>query len=57
MEADSVVLAAGADTPALARLAGLDVPVEHTFGATLVTEPLDALFQHAAVVHGGREVD
>jgi glycine/D-amino acid oxidase-like deaminating enzyme len=48
---DAVVLAAGADSPALARLAGLDVPVEHTFGATLITEPLEPLFQTAAVVH------
>jgi len=47
----AVVLAAGPDTPELATLAGLTVPVQHTFGATVITEPLPQLFQTAAVIH------
>jgi glycine/D-amino acid oxidase-like deaminating enzyme len=52
---DMLVLAGGADTTALAALAGVHAPVQHTFGATIVTAPLPPLFQRAAVVHSPRE--
>ena len=51
-----VVLAGGADTPALAACAGLEVPVYHTFGATIITETIPPVFQQAAVVHTPREL-
>jgi glycine/D-amino acid oxidase-like deaminating enzyme len=48
---DTVVLAGGPDTPSLAACAGLQVPLHHTFGCTIVTEPLPPVFQGAAVMH------
>ena len=55
--ADSVVLAAGADTPELASMAGLRVPVHHSFGATIITESTEPIFRNVGVVHTPREVD
>ena len=52
---DAVALAGGADMPALAEMAGLRVPHYHTFGATLLTQPLPPLFRHIAVLHSPRE--
>lgn len=48
---DTAVLAGGPDMPALAGLAGVDLPLYHTFGATLLTEPTPQLFKHIAVLH------
>ncbi len=52
---DVVVLAGGADTSELATYAGLEVPFGHTFGATVLTEAVDALFNSVAVVHTPRD--
>ena len=52
---DGVVLAGGADMPQLTSMAGLDIPVYHTFGATILTEPLAPLFQTVAVLHPARD--
>ncbi|GIV79222.1 MAG: D-amino-acid oxidase [Litorilinea sp.] len=54
---DAVVLAAGPDTAALAALAGLTVPLKHTFGCTLLTDPLPPLFRSTAVLHTPRDAD
>jgi glycine/D-amino acid oxidase-like deaminating enzyme len=54
---DSVVLAAGADTPRLAAHAELDVPLHHTFGATILTEPMLPMLPEVAVVHTHVDVD
>ena len=48
---DTVVLAVGADTPAIARLTGVEIAVYHTFGATFYTEPLSPVFQTVSSVH------
>ena len=53
----SVVVAAGADTPRLAAHVDLDVPLHHTFGATILTEPLPPLLPKVAVVHTHVDVD
>ena len=52
---DAVVLVGGADMPALAEMAGIQVPHYHTFGATLLTQPLPPLFKTIAVLHSPRE--
>lgn len=52
---DVVVLAGGADMPALAEMTGIQVPHYHTFGATLLTRPLPPLFKTIAVLHSPRE--
>ena len=52
---DIVVLAGGADMPALAEMAGIQVPHYHTFGATLLTQPLPPLFKNIALLHSPRE--
>ena len=52
---DIVVLAGGADMPALAEMAGIQVPHYHTFGATLLTQPLPPLFRNIALLHSPRE--
>ena len=52
---DVVVLAGGADMPALAGLAEVALPLYHTFGATIVTEPVPPLFRSVAVLHTPRE--
>ncbi|WP_179137876.1 NAD(P)/FAD-dependent oxidoreductase [Candidatus Entotheonella palauensis] len=48
---DAAVLAGGPDMSALAGLAGVDLPLYHTFGATILTEPIAPLFKHIAVLH------
>ncbi len=48
---DAAVLAGGPDMPALAGLAGVELPVYHTFGATILTEPIAPLFNNIAVFH------
>ena len=52
---DAVALVGGADMPALAEMAGIQVPHYHTFGATLLTRPLPPLFKNIAVLHSPRE--
>ncbi len=52
---DVVVLAGGADMPALAGLANLEVPVYHTPGVTMLTEPVPPLFNTIALLHTPRE--
>ena len=52
---DVVVLAGGADMPALAEMAGIQVPHYHTFGATLLTQPIPPLFKNIALLHSPRE--
>ncbi len=53
----TVVIATGADTSALAQKAGVEVPTHHTFGATLITEPIPPIFQNIAVLHTPRDAD
>lgn len=50
LAADAVVLAAGPDTPDVAALAGIEIPMRITFGASLITEPVAPLFEQVAVV-------
>ena len=52
---DVAVLVGGADMPALAEMASVQVPHYHTFGATLLTQPLPPLFKHIALLHSPRE--
>lgn len=52
---DVVVLAGGADMPALAAMAGIQVPHYHTFGATLLLQPIPPLFKNIALLHSPRE--
>ena len=52
---DVVVLVGGADMPALAEMAGVQVPHYHTFGATLLTQPLQPLFKNIALLHSPRD--
>lgn len=52
---DMVVLAGGPDMPELAEMAEIDVPVYHTFGATILTEPVAPIFQSVAVLHPSRD--
>jgi glycine/D-amino acid oxidase-like deaminating enzyme len=47
---DAVVLAVGPDSPAVAALADIEVPLKHTFGASIITEPLPPIFRQAAIV-------
>ena len=51
------VLAGGADTPQLASLLGVDVPLGYSFGATLITEPIAPVFQQVALIHTPRDLD
>jgi glycine/D-amino acid oxidase-like deaminating enzyme len=48
---DAAVLAGGPDMPALADLAGVNLPLYHTFGATILTQPIDPIFKQIAVFH------
>ena len=57
IECDTVVLAVGADTPEMAALAGVEVPLYYTFGATIITTPLAPVFRQAAVIHTPRDAD
>ena len=52
---DVVALVGGADMPSLAEMAGIQVPHYHTFGATLLTQPLPPLFKTIALLHSPRE--
>ncbi len=54
---DCVVLAGGPDTPELAEFADVHAPVYHTFGCTIVTEPMPPLFQTVALVHTPRDAE
>ncbi len=47
---DAVVLSVGPDSTEVAALAGVELPLHHTFGATIVTDPVGPLFRQAAVV-------
>ncbi|MEM7538871.1 MAG: FAD-dependent oxidoreductase [Chloroflexota bacterium] len=51
---DMVVIAGGMDTPELAEMAGIHLPLYHTFGATILTEPLPPLFESIALYHSPR---
>lgn len=52
---DWAVITGGPDTQALAELAGVHAPVHHTFGCTILTEPMPPLFDTVTVVHTPRE--
>jgi glycine/D-amino acid oxidase-like deaminating enzyme len=54
---DVLVMTGGADSPALAALAGIDLPLAHTLGITLITEPTARIFRQAAVVHTASDLD
>jgi len=54
---DVVVLAGGADTPQLASTLGIEIPLDHSFGATLITEAMEPLFRQVAVIHTPRDSD
>lgn len=49
---DVCVVAAGADSPDLAIFADVDIPMYHTFGATVVTSPAPSIFNGPSVLHG-----
>ena len=49
---DTVVLAGGADAGEIAKRAGVEIPMYDTFGATVVTTPVSALFNGPSVLHG-----
>lgn len=53
---DAAVLAGGPDTASLAAHAGIDLPLYHTFGATIFTESLAPVFRTVAVVHSPRDL-
>ncbi len=57
IKADAVVLATGPDAPVIGQMAGLAVPVEYTFGATLITEPLPPLFKNVALIHSPTDLE
>lgn len=57
--ADKVAVMCGAWTPAVMRMAGVDVPIRHTHAEAFITEPLPPLLHHTlgladfyASVHG-----
>jgi len=52
---DVAVLAGGPDMPALAGFADVKLPLYHTFGATILTEPIAPLFKNIAVFHPARD--
>ena len=52
---DVVVLAGGADNAKLASYAGLDMPVDHTFGATIITEAVNPIFKNVAMLYTPRD--
>jgi glycine/D-amino acid oxidase-like deaminating enzyme len=52
---DTVVLAGGPDMPSLAGLAGVELPLYHTFGATILTEPMPPIFKTIALLHSPRD--
>lgn len=52
---DAVVLAAGADTADVAHLANVHIPMYDTFGCSVLTEPVQPIFQNFSVVHSPRE--
>ena len=54
---DYVVLTGGPDTPTLAELAGVNAPVYHTFGCTILTDPMPPLFDSVALMHTPRDVE
>jgi glycine/D-amino acid oxidase-like deaminating enzyme len=54
---DAVVLAAGPDGAELAALAGIDLPLRSTFGATVITERLPPVFAQAAVVQTAADAE
>ncbi|NKB69015.1 MAG: FAD-dependent oxidoreductase [Candidatus Latescibacteria bacterium] len=56
MPCDAVVLAGGPDTVEIAAHAGVEVPLAHTFGATLFTEPVAPVFNNVSVVHTPRDL-
>ncbi|MDA0709871.1 MAG: FAD-binding oxidoreductase [bacterium] len=52
---DAVVLAAGADTAAVAHMAHVHIPMYDTFGCTVITEPVPPLFNRVCVVHSPQD--
>jgi glycine/D-amino acid oxidase-like deaminating enzyme len=52
---DIVVLAGGADMPSLAGLSGVELPLYHTFGATILTQPMPPIFKTIALLHSPRD--
>ena len=55
VDCDVALLAAGAATPKLASASGARSPGYDTFGATVVTTPVDPIFQTVCVIHAPRE--
>lgn len=55
IESDLTVLACGADSPQMASLLGIHVPLRSTFGATSITESLPPIFQSIAVLDSPRD--
>ena len=57
INADAVVIAAGAANPKLAWLAGIKLGDAHSFGSTTITTPLDEnLFASIAAMHTPRDM-
>lgn len=52
---DVVVLCGGADNAKLANYAGLNLPVGHTFGATIITEAVNPIFKRVAILYTPRD--
>lgn len=55
IDCDAVVLAGGKAMPHLANMAEVELPLRHTRGITIVTEPLPPLFENVALVHSPRD--
>ena len=57
IETDSIVIAAGAASPRLAGLAGIELGDAHSFGSTTITTPLEEpLFSNIAAMHTPRDL-
>lgn len=53
---DTVALAAGTGTTALAASAGIELPQLHSPGATVVTEPVAPVFSNVIAIHTARDL-
>ena len=57
MACDVLVLAGGPDSPDMAALAGIELPLASTFGVNTITEPTGRIFHQAAAVHTAADLE
>jgi glycine/D-amino acid oxidase-like deaminating enzyme len=57
VECDVLVLAAGGGAPGLAAEAGVHLPLSDGFGAVVLTEPVEPLFERVAVLQTASDLD